>query len=118
MIIRTRMTLWYSSALLISILLILVLALDELRERKQGERPGSEGMEELVGVVVWVGIPAVLLSIVGGWWLMHKALAPVATLTEAARRVTESNLNEELPRSRNGDELDQVTAVLNDMTGR
>ena len=49
---------------------------------------------------------------------MHKALAPVATLTEAARRVTESNLNKELPRSRNGDELDQLTAVLNDMTSR
>jgi len=110
------MTVWYSAALLTSILLILVLALDELRERKQGEKQASEGMEELVGVVVWVGVPAVLLSIGGGWWLMHKALAPVATLTEAARRLTESNLNEELPRSRNGDELDQLTAVLNEMT--
>jgi signal transduction histidine kinase len=75
-------------------------------------------MEDLVEVVVWVGIPAVLLSIGGGWWLMHKALAPVAMLTEAARRVTENNLNKELPRSRNGDELDQLTAVLNGMTGR
>jgi signal transduction histidine kinase len=103
---------------LISILLVLLLALDELRERKQGEKQPSKGMEELVGVVVWVGIPAVLLSITGGWWLMHKALAPVATLTEAARCVTESNLNKELPRSRNGDELDELSAVLNDMTGR
>lgn len=118
MTIRARMTLWYCAALLISILLILVLALDEVRERNQGEKQPGEGMEELVGIVVWVGIPAVLLSIGGGWWLMHKALAPVATLTEAARRVTESNLNKELPRSRNGDELDQLTAVLNDMTSR
>jgi len=117
MTIRTRMTVWYCVALLISILLTLVLALDELRERKHGEK-ASKGMEELVGVVVWVGIPAVLLSIGGGWWLMHKALAPVATLTEAARRVTESNLNKELPRSRNGDELDQLSAVLNEMTSR
>jgi signal transduction histidine kinase len=116
MTIRARMTVWYCVALLISILLILVLALDELRERSQGHKQPSEGMEELVGVVVWVGIPAVLLSIGGGWWLMHKALAPVAMLTEAAKRVTESNLNKELPRSRNGDELDQLTAVLNEMT--
>src|SRR5262245_35987238 len=106
MTIRTRMTLWYCSALLISILLILVLALDEFRERRQGEQQANEGMQELVGVVVWVGVPAVLLSIGLGWWLMRKALAPVATLTEAARRMTESNLNKELPRSRNGDELD------------
>ncbi len=118
MTIRARMMLWYCSALLISILVVLLLALDELRERKQGEKVSSEGMAGLVGVVVWAGIPAVLLSIAGGWWLMHKALAPVATLTEAAKRVTESNLNEELPRSRNGDELDQLSAVLNDMTGR
>src|SRR5215831_5466374 len=118
MTIRARMTLWYCAALLISILLLLVLALDELREQKRGEKPPSQGMEELVRIVVWVGIPAVLLSIGGGWWLMRKALAPVATLTEAARRVTESNLNKELPRSRNGDELDELTAVLNDMTDR
>ena len=109
------MTLLYCAALLVSILVILVLAIDEMREQKH--QP-TEGMEDLVGIVVWVGIPAVLLSIGGGWWLMHKALAPVATLTEAARRVTERNLNKELPRSRNGDELDQLTAVLNDMTGR
>ncbi|MGH7972822.1 MAG: sensor histidine kinase, partial [Limisphaerales bacterium] len=38
--------------------------------------------------------------------------------TEAAKRVTEGNLNKELPRSRNGDELDQLTAVLNEMTSR
>jgi signal transduction histidine kinase len=116
--IRTRMALWYSAALLLSILVIFVLALDELREQKRGEKQPNEGLGELVGIVVWVGIPAVLLSIGGGWWLMHKALAPVATLTEAARRVTERNLNQELPRTRNGDELDQLTEVLNAMTAR
>jgi signal transduction histidine kinase len=118
MTIRTRMALWYSVALLSSILLIFVLALDELRERMQGGKQPSEGLEELVGIVVWVGIPAVLLSISSGWWLMHKALAPVATLTEAAKRVTDRNLNQELPRTRNGDELDQLTEVLNAMTAR
>jgi signal transduction histidine kinase len=115
--IRARMTLWYCAVLLISILLILVFSLDEFRERKQGQKH-SEGMEELIGLAVWVGIPAVFLSIAGGWCLMRKALAPVVTLTEAAKRITESNLNTELPRSRNGDELDQLTAVLNDVTGR
>jgi len=118
MTIRARMTIWYCAALLLSILLVLVLGLDELQERKQGEKQPSEGMAELVWIVGWVGAPAVLLGIGAGWWLTRKALAPVATLTDAARRVTESNLNRELPRSRNGDELDQLAAVLNDMTGR
>jgi signal transduction histidine kinase len=118
MTIRTRMALWYSAALLLSILLILVVALDEFREQRHGEKQANAGFEELVEIVIWVGFPAVLLSVGAGWWLMHKALAPVATLTEAAKRVTESNLNRELPHTRNGDELDQLTEVLNAMTAR
>lgn len=118
MTIRARMTLLYSAALLVSILLIFALSLDELRERKTGEDQPNSRWEELVGVVVWVGIPAVLMSLGGGWWLMHKALSPVATLTEAAKRVTDRNLNQELPRSHNRDELDRLSEVLNEMTGR
>jgi len=118
MTIRARMTMWYCAALLVSIVLILALALDEIREREHGEKQASKGMEEVVEIVVWIGIPAFFLSVGVGWWLMRKALAPVGTLTEAARRVHEGNLNKELPRSRNGDELDQLAAVLNDMTSR
>jgi signal transduction histidine kinase len=118
MTIRTRMTLWYSAALLLSIVLILVLAVDEVQEQKRGAKISNAGLEELVDIAFYVGVPSVLLSIGVGWWLMHKGLAPVVTLTEAARRITETNLNQALPRSHNGDELDQLTAVLNDMTAR
>ena len=123
MTIRTRMTLWYSGVLLLSMALITILSLDELHERNdrhRGERQRSayKGMQEIVGIVLWVGLPAALLSVGGGWWLMRKALAPVATLTAAANRVNERNLSEELPRTGNGDELDRLAAVLNGMTGR
>jgi hypothetical protein len=47
------MTLWFCSALLVSIVLIFVLALDELRERKQEDKQASNGLQELVGVVLW-----------------------------------------------------------------
>ena len=69
-------------------------------------------------LVCWIGIPAIVLSVGGGWWLMRKALAPVAALTEAARRINEHNLGERLPRSGDGDELDQLTEVFNAMTER
>ena len=118
MTIRTRMTLWYSGVLLLSTLLIAVLAFDELRERDEQPHRASKGMEEIVGIVLWIGIPAVVLSIGGGWWLMRKALAPVATLTEAAKNVNERNLQQELPRTHNHDELDRLAEVLNAMTGR
>jgi signal transduction histidine kinase len=116
--IRTRMTLWYCGVLLLSTLLIAVLSLDEFRERKDRSPKADKGMEEIVGIVLWVGMPAVVLSIIGGWWLMRKALAPVATLTEAARTVNELNLNQQLPRTHNRDELDQLAEVLNAMNAR
>jgi signal transduction histidine kinase len=75
-------------------------------------------MEEIMGIVLWIGFPAIVLSIGGGWWLMRKALSPVATLTEAARTVNERNLQKELPRTHNHDELDQLAEVLNGMTAR
>jgi signal transduction histidine kinase len=112
------MTLWYSAVLLLSTLLIAVLSWDELHERRDRPSRAYKGMEEILGIVLWVGFPAVLLSIGGGWWLMRKALAPVATLTEAARKVTARNLNQQLPRTHNHDELDQLAEVLNAMTAR
>ena len=51
-------------------------------------------MEDIVQFICWIGIPAVLLSIGGGWWLMRKAFAPLAGLTKAAERITEHNLSE------------------------
>lgn len=112
------MTLWYAGVLLLSTLLIAVLCVDELHERRERPPRAYKGMEELMGIVLWIGVPAVLLSIGGGWWLMRKALAPVATLTEAARRVNERNLNQELPRTHNRDELDQLAEVLNATNAR
>lgn len=112
------MTFWYSGVLLLSTLLIAVLSFDELHERRDRPSRAYRGMEEIVEIVLWVGFPAVLLSIGGGWWLMRKALEPVATLTEAARSVTERNLNQQLPRTHNHDELDQLAEVLNAMTAR
>ncbi len=49
---------------------------------------------------------------------MRKAFAPLAALTSAAERLNEHNLGEQLPRSRNGDELDRLAEVLNAMTRR
>jgi len=118
MTIRTRMTFWFCGMLLASIFLVTIFALDELDERRNHGGHAYRNIEEIVAIVLWTAIPAAVLGIGGGWWLMRKALAPVATLTEAARRVTERNLKEELPRTRNGDELDQLTEVLNAMTAR
>lgn len=116
--VRTRLTLWYAGVLLLSAVLIAAFSFDELHERHR--RPGRHAheWEEIVDYVLWIGAPAIVLSIAGGWWLMRKALAPVATLTQAAERITERNLGEQLPRTNNGDEFDRLTEVFNEMTAR
>jgi signal transduction histidine kinase len=118
MTIRARMTLWYSVGLLLSTLLLAIFALDELQERNEPTTQKHQRMQQFVGIVLWIGVPAVVLSLAGGWWLMRKSLAPFSTLTEAARRLNEHNLGQALPRTRNGDELDELTEVLNAMTAR
>jgi len=117
--IRARVT-WCNAALLLcSLVLIAVLSLAELHERHERRpRAAERGMEEIIEITFWIGVPAVLLSIGGGWWLMRKALAPVTALSRAAERINEFNLSQPLPRTGNGDELDRLAEVLNGMTAR
>lgn len=49
---------------------------------------------------------------------MRRAFTPVARLTQAVERINDHNLNEKLPRSGSGDELDRLTEVFNAMTTR
>jgi signal transduction histidine kinase len=118
MTIRTRMTLWYAGVLMISALIIVAFSLRELHEQRDQTEVPEDSLEDVIQLVCWIGIPAVLLSIGGGWLLMRKAFAPLASLTSAAERLNEHNLGDPLPRSRNGDELDRLAEVLNAMTKR
>jgi signal transduction histidine kinase len=122
MTIRTRLTLWYAAILFSSLLLISLLSYHELVvEKATGTREYDEqddGLGDVARIILWCGIPAVILGLGGGWWLMRKAMGPVTALTEAAAKINESNLRQQLPRTGNGDELDQLTTVFNAMTAR
>ena len=87
----------------------------------RGGRPPARRhglFEEVLAILVRVGIPAMLMALAGGWWLMRRALAPVQVLTLAVERTNDRNLRERLPRTGNGDELDRLTEVFNAMTAR
>jgi len=73
---------------------------------------------EVMTILGRVGIPAMVMAVAGGWWLMRRSLAPVEALTRAVERTHERNLRQQLPRSGNGDELDRLTEVFNAMTAR
>ena len=61
------MTLWYSGVLLLSTLMLGILCFDELSERHERSVKANKGMEEILVIVLWIGLPAILLSIGGGW---------------------------------------------------
>jgi signal transduction histidine kinase len=119
--IRTRLTVWYAIVLVISLVLISVGAFRELKEQfLQEHQPKSNtlALDEAGELLLQIGLPAVIFGLFGGWWLTRRMLTPVSALTEAAQLINERNLGEQLPRTRNGDELDRLTEVLNAMTSR
>jgi signal transduction histidine kinase len=128
MTIRTRLTLWFSGILFASLAATSLLSYYELVAEPRskvlrGEATASaelqdNGAEDVIAVMAWCGVPALVLGLGGGWWMMRRALAPVAALTRAAERLNENNLGERLPRTGNRDELDRLTEVFNAMTER
>jgi signal transduction histidine kinase len=90
----------------------------EQRGKPEKRRFAESVMDELDEIGLRFGLPAALLGLLGGWFLMSKAMAPVTALTNAASRITEHNLRDALPRTGNGDELDRLTEVFNAMTAR
>ncbi len=121
MTIRTRLSLWYAAVLTVSLLIIGLGTYRELAERHRRLRPdqlSSIAFGETGELIFQEGLPALLLGIIGAWWLARRSLAPVASLTEAAKQINERNLGEKIPRTGNGDELDRLAEVLNAMTAR
>jgi heavy metal sensor kinase len=69
--------------------------------------------------VMELALPLLLLLTLGtGWLLARGSLRPIAQITATARRITGANLDERIPTTGSGDELDQLAATLNDMIAR
>jgi signal transduction histidine kinase len=121
MTIRTRLTFWYAGILILSLFVIGLGTYREIDEQLRHEHlrePAEHAIGETSEMVFQVGLPAVALGLLGGWWLTRRALGPVKKLTDAATRIHERNLRDPLPRTGNGDELDQLTKVFNDSLAR
>lgn len=54
----------------------------------------------------------------GGWFLARRALTPVDTMVEAARKIEAEDLSLRLTTTDSHDELDRLATVLNDMLAR
>ena len=125
MTIRTRLTIWYAAIMFVSLLAMSLLTYHEFAPDPHPANvggkfdEGDEGdLREMLRILFWCGVPPALIALGGGWWLMRRALAPVAAITGAAEKIHDRNLSERLPRTGNGDELDRLTEVFNAMTAR
>jgi len=121
MTIRTRLTLWFAGVLTVSLLVMssgTFLEIAEQLRHAHRQSPAARAARETSEMILEAGLPAVVLGLLGGWWLMRRALSPVARLTRAMEQINERNLAEPLPRSGNGDEIDRLTEVFNSLTVR
>jgi heavy metal sensor kinase len=59
-----------------------------------------------------------LVAAIGGYWLSHRALAPVDAIVRTARDISGTNLNRRLNQLKTGDELQRLSDTLNDMLER
>ncbi len=60
----------------------------------------------------------ILLAVVVGYWLARRALAPVATMGDQARRIGMISLHARLPVQNPHDELGALSLVMNDLLAR
>lgn len=118
MTIRTRLTLWYAGMLLGSLLLMGgVLHYELIGEYERGLVQESPA-EKIADLLLFYGLPTVIVLALGGSWLIHRSLRPVELLIATAARVHAGNLTERIPRSGRGDELDRLAEVFNAMLAR
>lgn len=60
----------------------------------------------------------ITLTVLGGWMLMNRALSPVRDITIAAQEITLRDLRRRLPMPDTGDEIANLSVVLNRMIAR
>ncbi|MFH8617312.1 sensor histidine kinase [Streptomyces sp. NPDC017979] len=72
-------------------------------------------------MVLWSAVGLVVMAQVAGligWWLAGRALRPVASMTEAARRISEQNLHQRLSLTGSDDELHRLADTFDTMLDR
>ena len=126
--IRTRLTLWYAAIFSVSLLVIGIATYSNLvleararaahRHHHHAKEVDRDAGTDITQIILFGGGTGIVVGLLGGWWLTRRAFAPVTRLTQAAEKISAANLNEKLPRSGSGDELDRLTEVFNAMTTR
>jgi len=80
--------------------------------------PIAEVLNQAV-IAIMIAAPAsILVAMIAGYFLVSRALKPVAQVASTAEKITFHNLNETIPETQSGDELEKLTVALNRMIFR
>lgn len=78
----------------------------------------SETLTELLSAYL-LALPLTVLAVgIGGWWIAHRAVAPVKAIAAQTATISASDLHQRLPEPSAEDEIAQLTRVLNEMFDR
>jgi heavy metal sensor kinase len=78
----------------------------------------QQGLHDALWVLAPMFPLVLLLACAGGYLMSRRALAPVDRITQTARSITAENLSERLEVPPTGDELERLSATLNEMIER
>ncbi|MGR3178152.1 MAG: heavy metal sensor histidine kinase [Candidatus Anammoxibacter sp.] len=60
----------------------------------------------------------IVITVIGGWFIARKSIAPVGEITKAAQEITSLNMDIRLKPIHTGDELEELTNTINLMLSR
>jgi len=69
-------------------------------------------------IYLWTLPLAMIFTLALGTWLVRGSLRPIAGMTRTARRISATHLEETVPTTGSGDELDELATTLNQMIER
>jgi heavy metal sensor kinase len=78
----------------------------------------QQGLRDALWLLVPLFVLMLLIASAGGYFMSRRALEPVDRITQTARSISAENLSQRLAVPSTGDELERLSATLNDMIGR
>jgi heavy metal sensor kinase len=78
----------------------------------------QQGLRDALWILAPMFPLMLVLASVAGYLMSRRALAPVERITQTARLISADDLSQRLPLPKTGDELERLSATLNEMIGR
>ncbi len=80
--------------------------------------PTDKMLQRLLLALVIASPIAIIVSLLGGWFLAGRALKPVNVITRAAQRIADGDFAQRITTPRSTDEIGRLASVFNEMIAR